>query len=61
MMIYLNLKTISNYGRKAIQNLGIVNNKPVFIGNQISIDGSDDTIEYKSICGECYLKLKNKN
>lgn len=55
------LKTICDCGKKATQNLRLINNKPVFTGNQVSIDGADNTVEYKSVCGKCYLKLKNKN
>ena len=55
------LKTICDCGKKATQNLRLINSKPVFTGNQVSIDGADNTVEYKSVCGKCYLKLKNKN
>ena len=54
------LKTICECGKKATQNLRLVNNKPTFNGDIISIDGASNEIKYKSVCGECYLKLKKK-
>lgn len=54
------LKTICSCGKKATQNIRLINNIPTFEGNQISIDGEDKNIEYQSVCGKCYLKLKNK-
>ena len=54
------LKTICKCGKKATQNLRLVNNKPTFNGDIISIDGTSNEIKYKSVCGECYLKLKKK-
>ena len=53
------LKTICKCGKKATQNLRKVNGEPVFDGQQIAID-NNDKIEYESICGECYLRLRNK-
>jgi thymidine kinase len=53
------LKTICSCGKKATQNLRLVNNKPVFEGEQISIDNQDE-IKYDSVCGDCYLKLRGE-
>lgn len=53
------LKTICNCGKKATQNLRLINNKPTFIGKQVAIDGKDQ-ITYESICGECYLKMREQ-
>lgn len=53
------LKTICKCGTKATQNMRLINGYPVFEGEQIVID--DHTkVEYKSVCGKCYLKLRGK-
>lgn len=53
------LKTICPCGSKATQNLRLVNNEPVFEGEQIVID--DHTkVEYEGVCGKCYLRLRRK-
>lgn len=53
------LKTICPCGSKATQNLRLVNNKPVFEGEQIVID--DHTkVEYEGVCGRCYLRLRRE-
>lgn len=54
------LKTICSCGKKATQNIRLINGIPTFEGNQVSIDGANKNIEYQSVCGKCYLKLKNK-
>ena len=51
------LKTICRCGKKATQNIRLINNKPVFTGEQVAIDGADE-VQYESVCGACYLKLK---
>ncbi len=53
------LKTICSCGKKATQNLRLVNGRPVFTGEQVSIDNQDD-VKYCSVCGDCYLKLKGE-
>lgn len=53
------LKTICSCGQKATQNVRLVNGEPVFTGEQISIDNQDE-IKYDSVCGTCYLKLREK-
>ncbi|NLZ33507.1 thymidine kinase [Clostridium isatidis] len=52
------MKTICKCGRKAVLNGRKVNDKFVFEGEQIAIDNSD-SIEYESLCGNCYYKYKN--
>lgn len=52
------MKTICKCGRKAVLNGRKVNGKFVFEGEQIAIDNSD-SIEYESLCGNCYYKYKN--
>lgn len=52
------IKTICKCGSKATQNMRLVNDEPVFTGNQVLIDGSKDDIMYISVCGKCYLKAK---
>lgn len=53
------LKNICACGKKATQNIRLVNGKPTFSGNQIAIDGENATT-YESVCGSCYLKLKEE-
>lgn len=53
------LKTICECGKKATQNLRLVNDVPVFDGEQIAIDNSAN-ISYKSVCGNCYIRLRKK-
>lgn len=53
------LKTICKCGSKATQNLRLVNDEPVFEGEQVVID-DHSKVEYEGVCGECYLKLRRK-
>ena len=55
------LKTICKCGKKATQNLRLINGEPTFDGDTISIDGISDAVKYESVCGECYLKLRRKH
>lgn len=52
------LKTICSCGKKATQNLRLLNGRPVFDGEQIEIDNQKD-IQYVGVCGNCYLLLKD--
>ena len=52
------MKTICQCGSKATQNIRKINGQVVFNGEQVVIDNSDK-VEYESVCGKCYLKLKN--
>lgn len=54
------LKTICSCGRKATQNLRLVNGKPVFEGEQVEIDNQND-IKYDSVCGRCYFDLQRRS
>ena len=54
------LKTICACGKKATQNLRLINGEPTFEGSQIAIDGTDN-ITYDSVCGECYLRLRRQH
>ena len=51
------LKTICRCGRKATQNLRLLNGKPIFEGDSILIDGTSDIV-YESVCGKCYLEKR---
>ena len=51
------MKTICKCGSKATQNIRKINGQVVFNGEQVVIDNSDK-VEYESVCGKCYLKLK---
>lgn len=54
------LKTICRCGKKATQNMRLLNGKPVFDGDSIMIDGSTSEYTYESVCGDCYITfLKN--
>lgn len=53
------LKTICRCGRKAILNTRKINNKFVFEGEQIVIDGEDE-VTYESLCGQCYFNEKER-
>ena len=53
------LRTICDCGKKATQNLRLLNGTPTFDGEQNVIDDKTE-ITYKSVCGECYLKLKGE-
>ncbi len=54
------LKTICRCGKKAIFNGRKVNDKFVFEGSQVAIDGADK-VTYESLCGKCYLEESNNN
>lgn len=49
------LKTICRCGKKAMLNGRKIDDKFVFKGSQVAIDGSQD-ITYESLCGSCYLQ-----
>ena len=53
------LKTICSCGKKATQNIRTYNGVPTFDGDQVVIDGTID-VQYDSVCGGCYLKLRKK-
>ena len=53
------LKTICKCGAKATQNIRLINNEPVFEGQQIEID-NHTKVEYDGVCGKCYLKMRGK-
>lgn len=53
------LKTICSCGKKALMNARKVNGKFVFEGEQIAID-QVDSVEYQSLCPECYFKEAGK-
>lgn len=51
------LKTICRCGRKATQNIRLINGEPTFEGSQVAIDGTSN-VTYDSVCGKCYIKLR---
>ena len=53
------LKTICRCGRKATQNMRLLDGVPVFEGDSILIDGTSDIV-YESVCGKCYLEKRGK-
>lgn len=53
------LKTICQCGAKATQNLRLINDEPVFEGEQVEID-NHTKVEYEGVCGKCYLKLRRR-
>lgn len=54
------LVTICNCGKRAKFNARYVNGKFAKEGAGILIDGSDDKVEYRPLCGKCYLKELKK-
>jgi len=53
------LKTICKCGRKAVANGRKVNNRFVFQGDQVAIDGKDN-VKYESLCAQCYFEYLEK-
>ncbi len=53
------IKTICKCGKKATNNLRMINGIPTFEGDQVSIDGFDN-VTYDALCGHCYIELKRK-
>lgn len=51
------LKTICRCGRKAMFNGRKMNERFIFDGDQVAIDG--DTVTYESLCAVCYFKEKS--
>lgn len=52
------MKTICKHcGKKATMNIRLINDKPVFTGEQIEIDNQDE-IKYSSVCSEYYYELR---
>ena len=54
------MKTICRCGAKAMFNLRMVNEEPIFEGEQVAIDGGD-IVTYEAVCPKCYYKLKEKD
>lgn len=50
------IKNMCKCGKKATQNLRLVNGIPTFDGAQVAIDGKDK-VTYEAKCGECYINL----
>ena len=50
------MPTICRCGKKARFNGRKINQAFVNEGESVKIDGSDENIEYESLCGKCYLK-----
>lgn len=53
------LKTICKCGRKAVANGRKINNRFVFKGDQVAIEGEDNVV-YESLCAQCYYQYKKK-
>ena len=45
-------------GRDRTHNLRLINDVPVFEGEQIAIDGTDAEVTYQSMCGGCFNKRR---
>ena len=54
------LKTICRCGRKALLNARKIDNKFVFEGSQVAIDG-EKAVTYESLCGKCYAEEQAKS
>lgn len=55
------LITICDCGKRAKFNARYVDNKFTTEGNNIVIDGQFSNVEYKPMCGKCYVLNKYKN
>ncbi|MBR1936660.1 MAG: thymidine kinase [Bacilli bacterium] len=55
------LVTICSCGKRAKFNARYVNNEFQEDGSSILIDGSVSSVEYRPMCGKCYMKNKYKN
>ncbi len=53
------LKTVCTCGKKALLNGRKINDKFVFEGEQVAIDG-ENQVEYQSLCPRCYFKLRDE-
>jgi thymidine kinase len=53
------LKTICRCGKKAMFNARKINDKFVFDGDQVAIDGEEVT--YESLCASCYFREKSNS
>lgn len=54
------LITICNCGKRAKFNVRFINGEYTETGDEVLIDGSNTEVEYKPMCGKCYIKTKNK-
>lgn len=54
------LITICECGKRAKFNARFVNNKFTLEGDSIVIDGSNNEVTYKPMCGKCYILNRNK-
>lgn len=52
------LITICSCGKRAKFNARFINNNFTLDGDEVLIDGSNQNIEYKPMCGKCYLKSR---
>ena len=55
------LITICSCGKRAKFNARYVNGKFTLKGKEVVIDGSDEKVEYRPLCGKCYLSELEKN
>ena len=53
------MKTICSCGRKAMFNARKLNDKFIFDGEQVAIDG-EDKVTYESLCPNCYYEQLDK-
>jgi thymidine kinase len=53
------LKTICKCGRKAVANARKINNRFVFQGDQVAIEGQDD-VSYEALCAQCYYQYRSR-
>lgn len=52
------LITICSCGKRAKFNVRFIDGKYTDTGNSVLIDGSRSNVEYKPMCGKCYMELK---
>jgi len=54
------LITICSCGKRAKFNARYINGKFATDGDEVLIDGEEDNVEYRPMCGKCYIKEKYK-
>lgn len=55
------MSTICECGKKARYNARFVNGHFAKVGDSVVIDGANDNVEYKPLCGKCYLYNRKYN
>lgn len=54
------IKSICKCGKKATFQIRFINNELDIGSEEIVIDKPENNVRYESLCGDCYISLKNK-